>query len=93
MADFRIEKLKNMLEDSRYTVAVCGSGMMTENGFMGIKTPEKAYACLLYTSAPCPGFYSGISICQIRKPEEINQRMETSCPGYSGLSVIFYSKE
>lgn len=44
MADFRIEKLKDMLEDSRYTVAVCGSGMMTENGFMGIKTPEKAYA-------------------------------------------------
>ncbi len=43
MADFRVEKLKEMLESSRYTVAICGSGMMAESGYLGIKTPEKAY--------------------------------------------------
>lgn len=39
----KIERLQKILDESRYTVALCGSGMMSEGGFIGIKTPERAY--------------------------------------------------
>lgn len=38
-----IDELKNILENSRYTVALCGSEMMEEGGFIGVKKPDKAY--------------------------------------------------
>ena len=39
----KLETLKKMLEESHYTVALCGSGMMEEGGFVGIKIQERAY--------------------------------------------------
>ena len=39
----KIEVLKKKLDDSKYTVALCGSGMMAECGYTGMKIPEKAY--------------------------------------------------
>lgn len=39
-----IRILKKILDKSSYTVAFCGSGMMEESGFIGIKKPERAYA-------------------------------------------------
>ncbi|WP_294146997.1 Sir2 family NAD-dependent protein deacetylase [uncultured Clostridium sp.] len=39
----KIERLKRILEESTYTVALCGSGMMEEGGFTGIKKQDKAY--------------------------------------------------
>lgn len=41
--DESIKALKRILEGSNYTVAVCGSGMTEESGFVGLKKPEKAY--------------------------------------------------
>lgn len=38
-----IGALKRILDGSNYTVAVCGSGMTEESGFVGIKKPERAY--------------------------------------------------
>ncbi len=61
--DDKIILLQKILDNSRYTVALCGSGMMEEGGFIGVKKQEKAYAieekygyCSdeLYTS----GFYN-----------------------------------
>lgn len=43
MPDTKIGKLREMLDESRYTVAICGSGMMAECGFIGIKKSERAY--------------------------------------------------
>lgn len=39
----KISKLREILDESRYTVAICGSGMMEEGGFIGVKNPDKAY--------------------------------------------------
>jgi len=38
-----ISRLKEILAKSNYTVALCGSGMTEESGFVGIKKPERAY--------------------------------------------------
>lgn len=38
-----IEMLKRVLEDSKYTVALLGSQMKQEAGFLGLKSAEKAY--------------------------------------------------
>ena len=39
----QIAQLRKILDDSTYTVALCGSGMMEEGGFIGIKKQDKAY--------------------------------------------------
>ncbi|MCC8025571.1 MAG: NAD-dependent deacetylase [Clostridium sp.] len=39
----KIKQLRKILDDSKYTVALCGSGMMEEGGFIGIKKQDKAY--------------------------------------------------
>lgn len=41
--DSKIVHLQEILGKSNYTVALCGSGMMEESGFIGIKKPERAY--------------------------------------------------
>lgn len=41
--DDKISRLRDILGESRYTVALCGSGMMEEGGFVGIKKQDKAY--------------------------------------------------
>lgn len=41
--DDRIALLRKILDESSYTVALCGSGMMEEGGFIGVKNPDKAY--------------------------------------------------
>lgn len=38
-----IAHLKRILDESAYTVALCGSGMMEEGGFIGIKKQDRAY--------------------------------------------------
>lgn len=38
-----INRLKEILNKSSYTVAICGSGMTAESGFVGLKKPERAY--------------------------------------------------
>ena len=37
----QIAQLRKILDDSTYTVALCGSGMMEEGGFIGIKKQDK----------------------------------------------------
>lgn len=39
----KIAKLREILDESHYAVALCGSGMMEEGGFIGVKNPDKAY--------------------------------------------------
>ena len=39
----KIERLRAIIDESAYTVILSGSGMMAECGYMGMKTPEKAY--------------------------------------------------
>lgn len=39
----RIKTLRETLDNSRYTVALCGSGMMEEGGFVGVKLQDRAY--------------------------------------------------
>lgn len=41
--DDQIIRLQKILDNSRYTVALCGSGMMEEGGFIGVKKQDKAY--------------------------------------------------
>lgn len=43
MNERKIESLKRFIDDSSYTVAICGSGMMEEGGVSGLKSQEKAY--------------------------------------------------
>lgn len=38
-----LERMKTMVEESRYTVALCGSGMMEEVGLKGLKREDRAY--------------------------------------------------
>lgn len=38
-----IQALKRILDKSNYTIALCGSGMTEESGFVGIKKAERAY--------------------------------------------------
>lgn len=38
-----LESLKKALDKSNYTVAICGSGMLKECGYLGMKDPELAY--------------------------------------------------
>lgn len=38
-----IERLKQVIDDSQYTVALCGSGMLEESGLLGVKKPDRAY--------------------------------------------------
>lgn len=39
----KIRKLRQILDESSYTTALCGSGMMEEGGFTGVKMQDKAY--------------------------------------------------
>lgn len=39
----KVVMLKRILEESKYTVALCGSGMMEEAGFIDLKHQERAY--------------------------------------------------
>lgn len=39
----RIATLRRILDESSCTVALCGSGMMEEGGYIGVKNPDKAY--------------------------------------------------
>ncbi|NCB92035.1 MAG: NAD-dependent deacetylase [Clostridia bacterium] len=41
--DKKIEALRRILDDSTYTVAIAGSGMMAEGGYISVKTQERAY--------------------------------------------------
>ena len=34
MTEKKMERLKEILQDSSYTVAICGSGMMEEGGYI-----------------------------------------------------------
>ncbi len=44
MMDKKVSLLKRMVEESTYTVALCGSGMMEEGGFKSLKNQERAYS-------------------------------------------------
>lgn len=39
----KLSYLKQYLDESNYTVALCGSGMMEEGGVIGVKKQERAY--------------------------------------------------
>ena len=39
----KLSYLKSFLDESSYTVALCGSGMMEEGGFIGVKKQERDY--------------------------------------------------
>jgi len=41
--DRKIDMLKRILDESKYTVALCGSGIMEEAGFVGLKNQDRAY--------------------------------------------------
>lgn len=43
MMNRKVELLKKILNESTYTVAICGSGMMEEGGYVGLKKQERAY--------------------------------------------------
>lgn len=43
MMNRKVELLKKILNESMYTVAICGSGMMEEGGYIGLKKQERAY--------------------------------------------------
>lgn len=43
MVKGNVSLLKQILNESKYTVALCGSGMLEEAGFITVKTPERAY--------------------------------------------------
>ena len=43
MMNRKIELLKKIINESSYTVAICGSGMMEEGGYIGVKKQERAY--------------------------------------------------
>lgn len=43
MTNRKLELLKKILNESVYTVAICGSGMMEEGGYIGVKKQERAY--------------------------------------------------
>lgn len=43
MTDRRIESIRKALKESRYTVAICGSGVLDECGLGAIKSPQRAY--------------------------------------------------
>lgn len=43
MMEKKLELLKKMIDESHYTVAICGSGMMEEGGFRSLKDQERAY--------------------------------------------------
>lgn len=43
MEDRKIEMLKKILDESTYTVAILGSGLMEEGGYIGVKVQERAY--------------------------------------------------
>lgn len=43
ISEERIQTLRRILDESSYTVAICGSGMMEEGGTLGIKKPDRAY--------------------------------------------------
>ena len=39
----KLQTLKNILDSSRYTVALCGSGILKECGYPGILSLDVAY--------------------------------------------------
>lgn len=43
MLERRIESLKQALDESKYTVVLCGSGLLEEQGYLMLKKPERAY--------------------------------------------------
>lgn len=54
----KITRLRGILADSKYTVALCGSGMMEEGGFVGIKKQDKAYDIELKYGYGAEEFYT-----------------------------------
>lgn len=56
--DDKITRLRGFLTESRYTVALCGSGMMEEGGFVGIKKQDKAYDIELKYGYGAEEFYT-----------------------------------
>ncbi len=40
----KITQLRQMLDESKYTVALCGSGMLEEGGLEGLKKQDRAYS-------------------------------------------------
>lgn len=43
MSDKKLESLKKAIDESKYTVAICGSGILEECGKSAIKSPGRAY--------------------------------------------------
>lgn len=62
-----LELLKQVLADSSYTVAICGSGMMEEGGILGLKQEGRAYEIeQKYSESPEELFHIS---CLSRRPE------------------------
>ena len=62
-----LELLKQILADSSYTVAICGSGMMEEGGILGLKQEGRAYEIeQKYSESPEELFHIS---CLSRRPE------------------------
>lgn len=63
MMDQKIESLNRALKESKYTVVLCGSGILEEEGIYMLKKPERAYEIeLKYGVSPeyiySDGYYS-----------------------------------
>ena len=43
----QLEALRQAIEESEYTVALGGSGLLEESGYLVMKNPDKAYDLLL----------------------------------------------
>ena len=62
-----LELLKQVLAESSYTVAICGSGMMEEGGILGLKQEGRAYEIeQKYSESPEELFHIS---CLSRRPE------------------------
>lgn len=67
ICEWTLNLLKQTLADSRYTVAVCGSGMIEEGGIQGLKREERAYEIeQAYGKSPEELFHIS---CFARRPE------------------------
>ncbi len=66
-----LERMKTIVEKSRYTVALCGSGMMEEVGLKGLKREDRAYEIEeKYGASPEELFNIA---CYSRRPERFFQ--------------------
>lgn len=86
-----IQALRRILDNSRYTVALCGSGMTAENGFIGLKKPERAYEIEQKYGASPEEIYTNAyfnsrpeKFFAFYKEEILNRIME---PGESSLAM------